>query len=425
MFVVMPQASNANQPGRQAGVQAARQPCRQTASQPTSQPAACQPASSRQVVLQQSNVHEASRFDTRLQQSLLVLQQVAMSGYHFGPFEAGQVKAYMSLGMGCNAIAQKVYKPDGKSLFSETAIVNCMNKLKENPRWRGDRQDGSGAVRKTNAQQDKRIVRWLLRERGKQKVTVSTLKQKFRFLRKFSDSLVEARLHEAHLKWLRRRRKSIVTRQYLEARVKYCQGIKRKHQSTLDRFAYTDGTLWYLDRTQAEAQESKQRSLGTHVWRRADNQEAMYQDCLGPSCYNKGQGIPVRVWGMLACGGLNIHVLDEGETMTQEVYAELVEDKFDDWCGNCEYLVCDYERCLRSSVAQHALSKTSLKLVEDYPKVSQDFNAIENAWAILKERLAETQPTHMEDRGDFIKRLHTAVRWMNKHRSARIQISQG
>ena len=34
----------------------------------------------RQVVLQQSNVHEASRFDTRLQQSLLVLQQVAAGG---------------------------------------------------------------------------------------------------------------------------------------------------------------------------------------------------------------------------------------------------------------------------------------------------------------------------------------------------------
>ena len=344
-----------------------------------------------------------------------------MAAYHLGPFEAGQVKAYMSLGMGCVAIAKRLYKPDGSTPFGETAIVNCMNKLKENPRWRGERKEGSGASRKTTAKQDKLIVNWLTKERGRQKVTVSKVKQRFRFLRKYSDSLVEDRLHDAHLKWLRRRRKSIVTQQYLDARVKYCLAVKRKHQSTLDRYAYTDGTLWYLDRTKSEAEESKQRALGTHVWRRADNADAMYHECLGPSCYNKGQGIPVRVWGMLACGGLYVHVLDEGQAMNEDVYVELIEDKFDDWCGNCEYLVCDYERCLRSSSSLHALGKTPLKLVDGYPKVSQDFNAIENAWAIMKERLAETQPTTLEGREDFIKRLHAAVAWMNKNRSAQLR----
>ena len=340
-----------------------------------------------------------------------------MEGYHLGPFEAGQVKAYMSLGMGCAAIQGKVYKPDGKTRYGETAIVNCMNKIKEDPKWRGDRKEGSGAARKTTPKQDKQIVKWLLKERGKQKVTVSTLKKNFLFLRKFSDSLVEDRLHSEDLKWLRRYRKFKVTKQYLEARVRYSHGVKRKHQSTLNRYAYTDGTTWYVDRDEAEAEDSKQRSLGSHVWRRANNKEAMTQDCLGPSSYNKGQGTPVRIWGMLACGGLHIHVLDEGEVMNNDVYAELIEDKFEEWCGDCEYLVCDYEKCLRSDVALHALSKTPLKLVDDYPVSSQDFNAIENAWGILKDRLAETQPTNLESRDAFISRLHAAVGWMNKHRS--------
>ena len=61
-----------------------------------------------------------------------------------------------------------------------------------------------------------------------------------------------------------------------------------------------------------------------------------------------------------------------------------------------------------------------LKLVEGYPKVSQDFNAIENAWGILKQRMLETLPTHLESREGFIRRLRAAVRWMNKHRSARL-----
>ena len=58
--------------------------------------------------------------------------------------------------------------------------------------------------------------------------------------------------------------------------------------------------------------------------------------------------------------------------------------------------------------------------MDHYPKVSQDFNAIENAWAILKDRLQETQPTHLETRDDFIKRLHIAVRWMSADRSKQL-----
>ena len=59
-------------------------------------------------------------------------------------------------------------------------------------------------------------------------------------------------------------------------------------------------------------------------------------------------------------------------------------------------------------------------LVHPYPKRSQDFNAIENAWGDLRERLNETQPRQLESRNDFIKRLNDAVSWMNKHRKDRL-----
>ena len=35
--------------------------------------------------------------------------------------------------------------------------------------------------------------------------------------------------------------------------------VKRKHQSTLEKWAYTDGTVQYFDRTDAEAEERKRR----------------------------------------------------------------------------------------------------------------------------------------------------------------------
>ena len=106
--------------------------------------------------------------------------------------------------------------------------------------------------------------------------------------------------------------------------------------------------------------------------------------------------------------------------MNQHIYAELVEDKFDEWALGCDYLVCDYERCLRCDLALHALSKTGLQLVDPYPTASQDFNAIENVWGDLRERLNKTQPRELESRDDFIKRLKDAVCWMNKHRKKRL-----
>ena len=135
------------------------------------------------------------------------------------PFEVGQVKAHVEHGLSAAAISKKVCKPDGKSKFGETAIQNCMDKLQANPRWRGERAEGSGRPRKTSAKQDKAFVRWVLKERGKQKVSVSRLKQQFPHLRKLGDTLVESRLHDAELEYLRRRRKAIVTKQYLQDRV--------------------------------------------------------------------------------------------------------------------------------------------------------------------------------------------------------------
>ena len=352
--------------------------------------------------------------------SFLDIVSEAMA-YQLGPFEVGQIKAHLEHGLGCTAIAKRLLKADGKNLYSESAVYKAMCKLEENPCWRGEREEGSGAPRKTTKKQDSEIIRWVLRMRGERKVTVAIVKKQFPLLRKYGDSLVEERLHDADLHYLRRRKKCLVTEAYLEKRVDYCQGVKRKRNATLEKWAYTDGTVYYLDRSESEHANTVRRSLGSNIWRKSDNSDAMYQECIGPSSYNKAQGIPVRVWGMLACGIIHIHVLDEGEVMDRTLYTELIEDKFEDWCGNCEYLVCDCEACLRTEEALHALASIKLSLVEDYPPVSQDFNAIENVWAILKERLDQTVPIELEDRESFVRRLKSAVLWANNHRSEQLR----
>ena len=102
--------------------------------------------------------------------------------------------------------------------------------------------------------------------------------------------------------------------------------------------------------------------------------------------------------------------------MDSSLYSSLVEDKFGDWMLSTKYLVQDFEKCLRTQESQDALKNSGIELVQNYPKVSQDFNAIENAWKELRERLYTTLPTYLETRGEFITRLHTAVKWLNTHR---------
>ena len=107
--------------------------------------------------------------------------------YQLTPFEVGQVKAHLEHGLSAAEMSRRILKPDGKSKYGETAMSNCIKKLQEQPHWRGERQKGSARPRKTTAEQDKDIVRYLFKQRGEEKVFVSKLKKHFVFLRKLFD----------------------------------------------------------------------------------------------------------------------------------------------------------------------------------------------------------------------------------------------
>ena len=335
-----------------------------------------------------------------------------------GPFEVGQIKAHLHHGLAGAAIVGILKKPDGVSPWSNTAIYDAIDKLEADPSWRGEREEGSGAPRKTDKAQDKALEKYVLKNRGRQKVTVADLRRQFAWTRSVGDTLLEERLHDAGLKWLRRRRKTIVAKKYLKERIDYCNSVLAKWQSTLDLWAYTDGATFFLDRTTEENEETQQAALGAWVWRYTDGRDALFQENLGPSAYRKAQGVPVRIWGMLAEGTLHVHVLEEGEVMNNELYVELIEDNFEEWMGGCRFLVQDFERCLRSEGAMHAFGAMGIELVEGYPRCSQDFNAIENCWALLRERLRATLPLGLETRADFVGRLKQAVTWLNRNKQS-------
>ena len=87
-------------------------------------------------------------------------------------------------------------------------------------------------------------------------------------------------------------------------------------------FAYADGATFHLARSEPEKTSSGRMALGGFVWRMADGSDALCEDCLGPSSYAEAQGLPVRVWGMLANGVLTVSVLPASERMAVENYVK-------------------------------------------------------------------------------------------------------
>ena len=329
------------------------------------------------------------------------------------PFEVGQIKAHMYHGLGAAAISRIVVKADGKSHPSEHGVKDVMDKLAKKPGWRGEREPGSGRLRATTPALDKRMVRLVFKHRGSHKVTVDFIKKRIPAARKFSDDLVQRRLHDAGLQWMRRRKKSLVPTRYCQSRCDFAERVKRMRQASLDRWAYTDGTVVYLDKTQDANEHTQRAALGPSVWRMCDHTDALWKDCVGPSAYHKAQGEPIRIWGVLAEGKLSITILPAGQAMNRWWYAWIVRHYFPRWLGSCDYLVQDYERCLRCEEPLAAMRAIGVALVDDYPKCSQDLNAIENAWKLLKDRLNATLPGALESREAFISRLKNAVAWVN------------
>ena len=282
------------------------------------------------------------------------------------------------------------------------------------------RKAGSGPPRKTTEAQDNELLDLVFDLRGKRKVTVNYLRTSVGWARRLGNSALEERLHDAGLAYLQRRRKTLVLKLDRPARLKYCRWVLRQTQQFLDQWCWADGTVFFLDRTEAENEETQRAALGKDVWRMTDGSDALYDDCVGPSCYKKGQGHPVKIWGLLAHGVLSIYVCEQGETFDQYVYQELVEDYFSKWKGPCTYLVQDFEPAIRTEEALLAVKDAGLELVELYPKRCQDFNAIENVWKMLKEEVWKTMPLGVEKRDAFITRLHKCVTYVNKHRRKEI-----
>ena len=357
------------------------------------------------------------------------VKKKAKSRSHFTPFLRGVIYGLFLAGHTHREIADELVKADG-SEASHGSVTTAIQQVQAHGGllWDGETtaDSSAGRPRKTSKALDRQILRLVFKHRGKTLVTAKFVRKKVPAARKVALRTLRRRLGEAGLAWLRRRRKTIVPAEYKTARVKFAKWVLSRTVATLQRWAYTDGTVFYLARSATEKLSSKRGALGTMVWRQANGADALYEDCVGPSAYWKAQGMPIRIWGLLVAGTLFVYIFPEGQTMNRWWYAWIINTMFPRWlekaAGNPDvFLVQDHERCLWSDEPRQAMRDQGVSLLENFPKCSQDLNPIETAWRELRARVAETEPESREGRADFIARLRNAVAWVNSNRADYLQ----
>ena len=358
-------------------------------------------------------------------------QKTERSRSHFSPFLRGVIYGLLLAGWTLSEIADEVEKPDGTSP-TQQAIAGVAKQLKTRGgmTWDGTASSstaaGVGRPRATTDALDKAIRKVVCKFRGRAKVDVSYIQKVLKAARKVCRRTIARRLGEAGLAWLRRRHKFLVPVAHRSSRLDFAAWTLARTASTLARWAYTDGTTFYLGRCQSQVEDKIRGALGPFVWRQTNGHDALFEDCIGPSSYWKAQGQPVKIWGLLLAGLLSIWVMPQGENMNAVWYQWVIEHKFPLWIRKAlgrkakggVYLVQDHEKCLWKDATLKAMREHGINLLKNYPKCSQDLNAIENAWRELRARLYVTQPVKQETREAFIIRLRAAVSWINVNRAA-------
>ena len=341
-------------------------------------------------------------------------------------FAKGQIWGMHLAGASREDIKKATQKTDGRAPTYRT-IDSVIAEQKANPEWRGEAREKGGRPQKLDAKLKKQLVDLVFKFRGKAKVTLPFCRQTLPELRTVSRFTVSRALHEAGLAWLTRRSKAHLPPEKRQARLKYCAWLKRKHSSTLQRWAYTDGTTFYLARGPCDEEQQSRARLGRRVWRMSSGKDGLHDDNVSAALYSKAQGLPVKMWGFFANGRLEYEILpadsEKGGTthMTSERYADMVDRRFADWRRACFgdglpcHLVQDHERALWTEAAQRNLQDAGCLLVTKFPKSSPDLNAIEGWWSRLRQRLEDTAPVKFEKRAAFLVRLRRTVTWMNRN----------
>ena len=103
----------------------------------------------------------------------------------------------------------------------------------------------------------------------------------------------------------------------VQDRTCYSDWVLVQRLAKLKRFAYTDGTVFYLARSEAELEDKTRLCLGPYVWRMANGKDGLWDANVGPSLYAKARGRQSRFGASLPMATWNIGFCQKMDVATQ------------------------------------------------------------------------------------------------------------
>ena len=135
------------------------------------------------------------------------------------PLQRGMIYMGVLVGMTSSDISAKVAKGDGGKPSAQT-VADTARQAEANGGscWDGVLQGHAGRPRKKKlCSLDKEITKLVLKKRGSAQVTAEYVWKVIRAARKVSLRTIQRRLREAGLRWLRRRRKTLLSKEHRAA----------------------------------------------------------------------------------------------------------------------------------------------------------------------------------------------------------------
>ena len=243
----------------------------------------------------------------------------------FSKFQRGKICGKAEEGASRSKIRKACLKKDGKR--ANIRAIDAIIAHGQDPEYEGEDSRAGGRPRELAESEEQKLKKLIHDEVGLARVTIAYCKKRLPFLRRLSKEGVRLALHRLGLAWRLRRAKTAIGKKYIPERIAYCKWVARQAQADLNRWAYVDGTSFHLARTPEEHEDKQRAALGKSCWRMKNGQDSLEDRNVGPSCYAKGQGQPIKIWGFFCDGYLDYYILPKAFTDTGKEVPSVLQSK--------------------------------------------------------------------------------------------------
>jgi transposase len=335
----------------------------------------------------------------------------------FGQLALSQILLLRNQGKSYPEIARAAYvrKKDGSRANQQAVAYQCQTKVLQKRRgtFAPAEGQGVGGGRKP-----------VLTEKQKEKVAETV--EKYRFervrapwikkhlkLKKASVRVVQRTIQEAGYTLPQLTNRRVLDTTTKQKRVKWCEDRLRHNAEYWGNRAFGDAHWSHVPRGAAELAAARGAAKGPVHRKKKEKDDPRFHG--GEKGVFK-QGRRVGLFGVLAEGVLRT-VWYDGVTESADAFVEAMEKAKTRFLqAGKKVLYLDGLGAYHGPEAAAALKAAGFRTVEKVPPNSPDLNPIENAWALLGERMKDTDPEELESVQAFKTRTDNAVRWLNRNK---------